>query len=164
MKVIKIVLSTLIILSLFIISGIFIYFWPIDPRLNGTFQSDVQETMEYLHSQEYGQELNWDCFEQMLGHIIFEHNGHLAKVLYQSYTMKGCGGNNPGRDKDSVGKVFIFMKRSDINKERITMIAIPYRFWQTDEITFPTIEFSSNGFWLVNSDWISNYKEKFTRL
>jgi len=167
MKIFKKIFIVTFALIVFALIGVIVYFWPVDPRLNGTFKSDKEETITYLKSIMDTSERQLNYWNQLYGHLYHVYEGHKTISFSDSHITDVKESVEPPKlDRDKAGRYF-FMRRSEIGKDRVKIIIMPSPLWDIESIRFEEIEIVEDGFWLKEGTPIGMkipLKEKFTKI
>ena len=118
-----------------------------DPRLSGTFISDKATTMAYLESTGYYKPEKLELLRPMFGKLVVTYNGLLATTIMDGYTE-----TNTFSIVDS-GPTHVVIK-SEMGWKELIGEAI---------ILTNRLEFTDDGYWVMDADRSHPFKEKFIR-
>jgi len=153
----------LLIFILFLIGtiGLITYFWPIDSRLCGKFQSDKEATIEYIKLKRHVTDRQLKIFNQIYGHSTLAFDGHKLNLSTISTIIHDYPqGSNTELKEGTKESFFVMIK---LEKNRSMIIIFPSQFWKVNNFKMHELEFESNGFWLIEN-MSSTGREKFKQI
>jgi hypothetical protein len=162
MKIIKIITITVAVMLCLSAIGL-VGIWPTDPRLQGTFRSDQEETIKRLISTKSISTDKLTVLRQMYGHMSLTFDGNKIKAQIDHHVAQGY----PKGSKTEIGKEtqesYFFLKKESENKVSLIVLAKP--FWRLSDLEILNIQFDNNGFWLSSNAISANGRlEKFTKI
>ena len=118
-----------------------------DPRLSGTFISDKAATVAYLESTGYYKPENLELLRPMFGKLVVTYNGLLATTTMDGHTRTG---------------EFSIV---DSGPSHVTIRSeIEYGELIEEPVVFThRLDFTDDGYWLMEADSEHPFKEKFKR-
>ena len=134
-----------------------------DPRLQGTFVSDQEETIKRLLSNQSIAAEKLKVISQMYGHMTYTFDGHKIKVVTEHHVVQ----DYPQGSKTEVGKEALesiyFVKKG--NGEKASLVVLPTPLWRLSETQIINIVFDTNGFWVASDSISANgIYEKFKKI
>ena len=162
----KLLISTAILL-LILLLPLLLILSSFDNRLRGVFISDQIKTLEYLQHNNKFSDKETEILEQLYGKTILIIDRYRITQInlpntIENYPNKGV----PLIVKGSVKK-FIYFSRSDGDNTKIFIYLLPKPFWDINNIVMLKLQFSEDGFWVVNSVFTiktKNIREKFKKI
>lgn len=161
MKFIKNVILLLVSVLLLGSAGIITYFWPVDSRLSGNFQSNAEDTIEYIKTKMPVDERVSNNLNRVLGSSTFTFDGHtITRTVKFPIIQNDTENSNPTMHEEK-STVFFLMVKS--NKDTIELLCITSTFWELSNIEIAKLEFDHGGFWLIQDQYSALGREKYSK-